>query len=144
MFKLYTIFFSRDSKTKKVRHPHPHQHQYKKNWKYNYEIAFVFLIFLSFSISFPVLFRISVFWFSCLGSPEASRHALGPAALGYGEVTSFNLNNIKTNPRKKNPFHFTLFKHYSGQKKIQQNIEIAFKFKLKISNKLIGPRKKKY
>ena len=24
--KLCTILFSRDSKTKKVRHPHPHQH----------------------------------------------------------------------------------------------------------------------
>ena len=26
MFKLYTILFSRDSKTKKVRHPHQHPH----------------------------------------------------------------------------------------------------------------------
>ena len=26
MSKLYTILFSRDLKTKKVRHPHPHPH----------------------------------------------------------------------------------------------------------------------
>ena len=68
------------------------------------EIAFLcFLFFPSFSVSFPFLSPISVFWFSCLGSPWASRHALGPAALGYGGVPSFNLNNIKTNPRKKTP-----------------------------------------
>ena len=29
MSKLYTILFSRDLKTKKVRHPHPHPHQNK-------------------------------------------------------------------------------------------------------------------
>ena len=29
MIKLYTILFSRDSKTKKVRHPHQHPHQNK-------------------------------------------------------------------------------------------------------------------
>ena len=52
-----------------------------------------------------------------LKKPQASRHALGPAALGYGGVPSFNLNNIKTNPRKKNPFNFTLLKNYSEQKK---------------------------
>ena len=74
-----------------------------------------------------------------LKKPQASRHA-----LGYGGVPSFNLNNIKTNPRKKNPFNFTLFKNYSEQKKNQKNIEIAFKYIWKIYNKLIGPRKKKY
>ena len=35
MFKLYTILFSRDSKTKKVRHPHPHQHQNWWEWYIN-------------------------------------------------------------------------------------------------------------
>ena len=29
MSKLYTILFSRNLKTKKVRHPHPHPHQNK-------------------------------------------------------------------------------------------------------------------
>ena len=29
MSKLYTILFSRDLKTKKVRHPHPHQNKTK-------------------------------------------------------------------------------------------------------------------
>ena len=44
-----------------------------------------------------------------LKKPQASRHALGPAALGYGGVPSFNLNNIKMNPRKnKNIFNFVL------------------------------------
>ena len=41
--------------------------------------------FHSFSISCPFLFLITVFRFSCLGSRRASRQALGPAALGYGE-----------------------------------------------------------
>ena len=98
-----------------------------KNWNYKYQIAFVFLIFLSFSISFPVLFRISVFWISCLGSPQASRHA-----LGYGGVPSFYLNNRKTNPRKKNPFNFTLFKNYSEQKKSlakhRNRLQISIKY----------------
>ena len=31
MSKLYTILFSRDSKTKKVRHPHPHPHPHPQN-----------------------------------------------------------------------------------------------------------------
>ena len=30
MSKLYTILFSRDLKTKKVRHPHPHPHHRNK------------------------------------------------------------------------------------------------------------------
>ena len=47
--------------------------------------------FSFFFLSFPFLFLISVFWFSCLGSPRASRHALGPAAIGHGGVLSFNL-----------------------------------------------------
>ena len=35
VFKLYTVLFSRDSKTKKVRHqhPHPHQHQHQNKTK---------------------------------------------------------------------------------------------------------------
>ena len=33
MFKLYTILFSRDSKTKKVRHPHPHPHPHQNKTK---------------------------------------------------------------------------------------------------------------
>ena len=33
MFKLYTILFSRDSKTKKVRHPHQHPHQHQNKTK---------------------------------------------------------------------------------------------------------------
>ena len=33
MFKLYTILFSRDSKTKKVRHQHPHPHPHQNKTK---------------------------------------------------------------------------------------------------------------
>ena len=44
------------------------------------EIDFVISFIHSFSISFPFLFLISVFWFSCLGSP----------ALGHPAMLSFN------------------------------------------------------
>ena len=71
-------------------------------------------IFLSFSISFRVLFE---FRFSDSLVLALLRHPAMPEGR-------------------------TLFKNYSEQKKVQQNIEIAFKFKWKISNKLIGPRKK--
>ena len=62
-------------------------------------------------------------------NPQAPRHALGPAALGYGGVPSSDLNNIKTNPRKKIPLTLLCSKITQSKKKVQQNIEIAFKFK---------------
>ena len=57
-----------------------------------------------------------------------SRHALWPAALGYGWVPSFKLNNTK-NQEKKIPLTLLCSKITRSKKKVQQNIEIAFKFK---------------
>ena len=71
-------------------------------------------IFLSFSISFRVLFE---FRFSDSLVLALLRHPAMPEGR-------------------------TLFKNYSEQKKVQQNIEIAFKFKWKILYKLIEPRNK--
>ena len=51
------------------------------------ESAFPYF-FLSFFISCPLFFLIKVFWFSCLGSLRAPRHALRPTALGDDGVSS--------------------------------------------------------
>ena len=141
--KVYTILISRDLKNQKVGiHPPPTPKKRRRGWtpgrlgtygsrtdSLTFKMKLHLFSLFSFPFQFPFLsfFWISVFWFSCLGSPQASRHALGPAALGYGGVPSFNLNNIKTNPRKKIPLTLLCWKITRAKKKVQQNIELAVK-----------------